>query len=479
MQMSVLQHEGQRTRAQEMIVPPDDSKPDRSERPRILIVGAGFAGFHCARLLDRRLGDVAELILVNAVDHMVYTALLPDVVGGVVDPRNIATPLAASLPSTRVVVGTVTTIDTGGQTCTVRSVDGHQKLLVWDRLVLNPGSVTRTFGVAGVLEHAHGFKTLAEAIYLRERILRQLQLASATTDTNARQAHGSFVVVGGGFTGLELAAQGRELARVTLRQHPALDAESVRWTVLEAGPTVLGQFPARLAHRALERMRKRGVEVRLGTTVAAVAADHLRLADGETIPSHTVVWAGGVTPAPLVSQLGLAQEHGRLLVDDRLRARHHPHVFALGDAAAVPDLTSPGQLAAQTAQQAQRQGVTAARNVAASLGHRKPRTYKHHDLGFAVDFGGRNAIATPLGVSLSGPLAKLAGRAYHLYALPSGRLRVLSDWVNTVISGREIVEIGSVDPRSATIEAEANGDSATDGSRPSDTSTEWDRPSVL
>jgi NADH dehydrogenase len=149
-----------------------------------------------------------------------------------------------------------------------------------------------------------------------------------------------------------------------------------------------------------------------------------------------------------------------LLVDDRLRARDHPHVFALGDAAAVPDLTRPGHLAAQTAQQAQRQGITAARNVGASLGHGKPRTYKHHDLGFTIDLSGRNAIATPLGIGLSGPLAKVAGRAYHLYALPSGRLRVLSDWINTGISGREIVEIGSVDERSATIEAEAKGNSA-------------------
>ena len=150
-------------------------------------------------------------------------------------------------------------------------------------------------------------------------------------------------------------------------------------------------------------------------------------------------------------------ERGRLVVDDALQARDQRHVFALGDAAAVPDLTRPGQLAAQTAQHAQRQGVTAARNVAASLESRETRAYRHKDLGFAVDLTGRNAIATPLGVRLSGPLAKLAGRAYHLMALPSGRLRVLSDWINALISGPHISELGLVDERYATIQAEASG----------------------
>ena len=449
-----------------MANPLPENRPGGAERPRVLIIGAGFAGFHCARALDRRLGATADLVLVNPVDHMVYTALLPDVVGGLLDPRGIATPLAASLPFTKVLVGTVTAIDTGAHTCAVRGIDGREELLTWDRLVLNPGSVTRTMGVAGVLEHAHGFKTLAEALYLRERILRQLQFASATTDMHARERHGSFVVVGGGFTGLELAAQGRQLSRAALRQYRALDSESVRWTVLEAGPSVLGQFPANLARRALDRIRKRGVDVRLGAAVAEIAPDQVRLVSGETIPAQTVVWTAGVTPAPLISELGLAVQRGRLIVGDHLQTRDHPDVFALGDAAAVPDLTHPGQLAAQTAQNAQRQGVTAAHNVAASLGHGKARAYKHHDLGFTVDLTGRNAVATPLGVRLSGVLAKVVGRAYHLWALPSGRLRVLSDWINAVIGGRKTVALGLIDERYATIEAEANGGGAIGPRRP-------------
>jgi NADH dehydrogenase len=345
-------------------------------RPRVVIIGAGFAGFYCARWLDRRLASSAEVVLVNPGDHMVYSALLPDVLGGVVDPGCIATPLAASLPSTTVVVGTVTAVDAAAQTCTVHRSNSEELRLSWDRLVLNPGSVTDTFGVSGVREYTHGFKTIAEAIYLRERILRQLQLAAAAGVADAREALGSFVVVGGGFTGLELAAQGHKLARAALRQHRELDADAVRWTVIEAGPSVLVQFPAKLARRALERMRRSGIDVRLGTPVAEIAPDHVRLVNGETLATRTVVWTAGVAPAPLISEIGLPVERGRLIVDDALQSRDHPHVFALGDAAAVPDLTRPGQLAAQTAQHAQRQGVTAARNVAASLENRETGAYR-------------------------------------------------------------------------------------------------------
>jgi NADH:quinone reductase (non-electrogenic) len=170
------------------------------------------------------------------------------------------TPLAPSLPFTRVLLGSVISIDASARTCTVRTASCDREVVEWDRLVLNPGSVMRTVGIPGVLAHARGFKTLAEALYLREQILSQLQHAAASSDPRARAAHASFEVVVGGFTGLELAAHGRELARAALRQHPRLDAGSVRWTVLEAGPTVLTQFPETLARKALTRLRKRSVD---------------------------------------------------------------------------------------------------------------------------------------------------------------------------------------------------------------------------
>ena len=164
---------------------------------RVVVVGAGFAGFHCARALDRKFAGQLEIVLVDPADHMLYLPLVPEVAGGVLDPRQAAIPLAASLRSTRVLTSTVTAIDPGEHTFRVRGADGREQELGWQRLVLNPGSVTRTFGIAGVDEHAQGFKTLAEALYLRERILGQLELAAIAPNGSTREAHGSFVVVGG------------------------------------------------------------------------------------------------------------------------------------------------------------------------------------------------------------------------------------------------------------------------------------------
>jgi hypothetical protein len=203
-----------------------------SGRPRVVVVGAGFAGFQCARALDRKFAGQLEIVLVDPADHTLYLPLVPEVAGGVLDPRQAAIPLAASLRSTRVLTSTVTAIDPGEHTFRVRGADGREQELGWQRLVLNPGSVTRTFGIAGVDEHAQGFNTLAEALYLRERILGQLELAAIAPNGSTREGHGSFVVVGGGFTGLALASNGLRLARTALLQHPGMDPKVVRWTVV-------------------------------------------------------------------------------------------------------------------------------------------------------------------------------------------------------------------------------------------------------
>ena len=243
--------------------------------------------------------------------------------------------------------------------------------------------MTGTFGVADVVEHARGFKTLAEALYLREHILRQLQLAGATDDAELRRAHATFVVVGGGFAGLELAAQGAALAQAALRQERALDAGSVRWTVLEAGTSVLGQFPSRLARHALDRIRKQGRP----TSVSAPrspnwswsgAAGHRR----DSLGAHRRLDRRRYPCRRSSPSSGLPVERGRLVVDEQLRTPDHPHVSAIGDAAAVTDVTRHGRArgADRPARTAPR--AAAARNVVASVGHGKARAYKHRDLGF-------------------------------------------------------------------------------------------------
>jgi NADH dehydrogenase len=386
----------------------------------VLVVGAGFAGYHCLRTLHRRLPpEEAELVLVNPTDYLLYVPLLPEVAGGVLDPRRVAVSLRGKLPRARLMLGQAVSVDLTGQTCTTVDVEGRQRTLDWDRLVLTSGSVTRLLSIPGVAEHAKGFKSVAEAVYLRDHVLRQLELAEQATDPAERAARMTFVVVGAGYTGTELVAQGRQLTEAALRNRPSLSP-------------------------ALAVLRNRTTEVRLETSVTEVTATHVRLKDGTEIPTRTVVWCVGVRPDPLVEALGLSVEQGRLTVGPTLSVPGHDNVYAAGDVAAVPDFYHPGELTPMTAQHAQRQGRVAGLNLAASFGHGRVREYRHRDLGFVVDLAGWEAVADPLHVPLKGWPAKVITRGYHLLALPANRLRVATDWLTEVLARRQVVQFGLV-----------------------------------
>lgn len=428
-----------------------DQAPTR-RRPRVLVLGAGFAGYHCLRELERRLpADAAELVVVNPADYMLYVPLLPKVTAGTLDPRRIAVPLRTTLRRTRLVLGSAVGIDPKKRTCTVVDAEGRRQLIDWDRLVVACGAVTRLLSVPGVAEYAKGFKSIAESIYLRDHILRQLELAAVTTDPAIRAARTTFVVVGAGYTGTEVVAQGQLLTREAVRADPHLREDQVRWVLVDLAPRVLPNLDERLSGPALQVLRRRGVDVRLETTVEEVTPTCVRLSDSSEIPTRTVVWCVGVRPDPLVGALGMPTRKGRLEVDEYLAVPTHDGIFAAGDVAAVPDLTRPGEITPMTAQHAQRQGKVAGWNVAASLGHGKRHRYKHRDLGFVVDLGGRDAVADPLGVPISGRLARLVTRGYHLMALPSGRARVAADWLLNAVTGRQLVQFGLVAERGVSL----------------------------
>ena len=433
---------------------PNGTTPER--RPVVLVVGSGFAGFHCMRRLEKHLpADAAELLLASSADYLLYSPLLPNVASGVVEPRHIAVGLHASLRRAKVLLGHVVAVDLEGRTATLRRASGSSQEVAWDRLVLAPGGVTRTFDIPGVAEHALGLKTLAEAAFLRDHVLRELENADAADDPGRRRACCTFVVVGAGYSGTETAAQMQLLTTRAAADYPRLRAGDLRWVLVDLAPRVLPELGRRLGDDAMEVLRGRGVEVRLGTTVEEATAEAVRLSDGETIPSHTLVWCTGVTPSPLIKTLGLPTEHGRLVVGADLRVPGVPDLFAFGDAAAVPDLTRPGKLTGQTAQHAQRQGRTAARNVAASLGFGKRVDYRHRDLGFAVDLGGFDAVASPFGVAVGGLPGLVATRGYHLLALPSAgnRIRVSLDWLLDWAMRPQLVQLGFLREEQATMAA--------------------------
>jgi NADH:ubiquinone reductase (H+-translocating) len=412
----------------------------------VVIVGSGFTGFECARHLARKLRkqDAAvDITIISPVDYMLYTPLLPDVAGGVVDARFVAIPLANTLRGVRAIRGRVDAVDFDGHTLTFTDPEKRAHDLSWDRLVLAPGSVTRLFDVPGLATHARGLKSTAEALYLRDHVLEQLELANNDDDPTVAAARRSIVVVGASYSGTELVAQLRALADAAAEQM-GFEKADVRFVLLDLAKQVMPEVGERLGAAAMRVLKARGIDVRLGITLKEVHADHVVLSDDSRIDTHTVAWVTGVTGAPLIEKLGLPTESGRLKVQTDLQVPGHPDVFSAGDAAAVPDVTQPGKITAPTAQHATRQGKVLARNVAASLGYGTKKNYKHRNMGLVVDLGPRYAVANPLNIQLSGFPAKAVTRAYHLYAIPRlvNRWAVSLAYLTDAFFDRSVVSIG-------------------------------------
>jgi NADH:ubiquinone reductase (H+-translocating) len=406
--------------------------PNSRAQSRVVIVGAGFAGYHAARELSRLAGASTEIVVINSSDHFLYLPLMPQVGGGLVEPRHICVSLLAKMRNVRFVLGTVTHVDAERKVVTWESPEGGSGQAGYDRLILTAGSVNKLLPIPGVTDYAHGFRSIAEAIYLRDHITRQLELAAVATDVAEREARCTFVVVGAGYTGTEVAAQGQLLTTRLAARMPGLAGQPVRWMLLDTAPRLLPDLDEHLSTTADRVLRRRGVEVRTGQSVTRALDDCVQVSTGERVPTRSLIWCVGVRAKPLVSGLDLPTSRDRLVVDEYLAVPGDSGIYACGDCAAVPDLTRPGQLCGMTAQHAQRQGRQVARNVAASLGTGKASPYRHRDLGFLVDLGGLAAAANPLHLPLSGPLANAVTRAYHVLAMPGNRARVLADWTLNV-----------------------------------------------
>ena len=413
-------------------------------RPRIVIVGAGFAGYQAAKTLSRRWRGAAEVILVNPSDYFLYLPLLPEVTGGVLDPRRVTVSLTDTLPDVRLVLGQVDGVDTGARTVSYTGPEGERGELGYHRLVLAAGSINKLLPIPGVADYAHGFRGVPEALHLRDHVIRQIELADAAVDLDERVARLTFVVVGAGYTGTEVAAQGQLLTRDVLSRHPRLADDTARWLLLDTAKQVLPGMDERMAGTAQKVLRARGIEVGLGTSVSQATSEGVQLTDGRFVASRTLVWCVGVSPDPLAASLGLPTTKGRLQVDGYLAVPGHPEILACGDGAAVPDPQHPGQSTPMTAQHAVRQGKLAAHNIAASYGVGRRKPYRHRDLGFVVDLGGWQAAANPLHVPLSGPVARAVTRGYHLTALPANRVRTAADWLFAAVSSRPGVQLGLV-----------------------------------
>jgi NADH dehydrogenase len=424
---------------------------------RILVVGGGFAGIACARRLERLLApDEVELALVTPLSYELYLPLLPQVAAGVLTPQSVAVSLRRSLRRTRIVPGTAIGVDPGAKVCAIRLITDEVTEERYDHVVLAAGSVTRGFDIPGVPAEAHGMKTLAEAVALRDHVIAQLDLAAATRDPEERDARLRFVVVGGGYAGTETAAYLQRLTASAARGYPGLSPEMIRWHLVDLSPRLMPELGDHLGRKAQQLLRRRGVDISLGTSVARAEPGAVTLTDGRRLPTRTLIWTAGVAPSPLVATLDAAATRGRLTVNPDLTVSGLDGVFAVGDAAAVPDLVTGGDaVCPPTAQHALRQGRVAGTNLAARLRGQPLRPYRHHDLGLVVDLGGPQAVSRPLGVPLSGLPAQVVARGYHLLALRTAvaKTRVATNWALHALAGDDFVRTGFLAGRPTTMRA--------------------------
>ena len=425
---------------------------DPHQKSSVVIVGAGFAGYNAARELARLIGATTEITVINSTDYFLYLPLMPQVTGGLVEPSHIRVSLPGRLRKTRFVLGTVNHIDPRQKVVSWAGPEGAAGQLGYDRLILTAGSVNKLLPIPGIADYAHGFRSIAEATYLRDHIIRQLELAAVATDPAERAARCTFVVVGAGYTGTEVTAHGQRLTTRLARALPGLAGQEIRWMLLDLAPRVLAELDPRLSKTAERVLRRRGVEVLTRESVAEAGDGYVQLTTGDKFVTRSLIWCVGVRADPLVDGLDLATNRGRLEVDEFMTVPGTPDIFACGDCAAVPDLTRPGQICGMTAQHAERQGKLVARNVAASLGKGTARPYKHRDLGFLVDLGGLAAAANPLHIPLSGPTANAVTRGYHLSAMSGNRMRVLTDWTLNGITSPESTSLAVISAESVPLD---------------------------
>jgi NADH dehydrogenase len=416
----------------------------------VVIAGGGFGGFYAARTLERVLpAHSTRVTLVNDVNFMLYTPLLPGAAAGTLEPRHVVVPLREELRSTDLRLGTVCGAAPERNVLHVSSPkSGETEELHYDQLVVALGSVSRTFPVPGLAEHAVGFKSLPEAIALRNRIIRSLETAETLEDPAERAAWLTFVFVGAGYAGLEGLAELQDMAADLIDLYPRCRTQGVRFMLVEAQGRVMSEIPEALAAFSERELRSRGIEIRTNTTIEEVTASTTRLSGGEVVPTRTVVWTAGVKPHPVIARLGLPlNEGGRIVVDDTMRVASHPNVWAIGDAAAVPDPAQKGKRPTPpTAQHAIRQGRRVARNVAAALGTGRVRPFRFKTKGVFVDMGRKQAVATTLGIRWRGAAAWWLARTYHLAMMPGvkRRLRLLIDWNVGLLFGRDASELGQL-----------------------------------
>ena len=402
-----------------------------------LVVGGGFAGAYVARLLGKR-----GATIVNPDNFMLYTPLLPEAAAGTLEPRHVVVPLRQMCPHAELLLGRAVRRDPAGRTVVAETLGGTFEI-GYERLVVALGAVTRTFPVPGLAEYGRGFKDVADAIDLRNRVLRALESAAARMDQAEAEHDLGFVFVGAGYAGVEALAELHDLAHEAVRRsYPSLRQIRQRWVLVDLAPTILPEIPRKLGEYTHQYLEKLGIEIHVSTTLESFDGSEAVLSNGMRVPARTLVWAAGVRASPDLGLLDLPlDDRGRITVDPTLQVTGTDDVWALGDGAAVPNTKTPGQLDPPTCQHALRQAKRLAKNLKGP-----PKPYGYRMLGQVATLGRYRGIAELPGIRLRGFLGWFVARTYHLYALPTIRrkARVVADWTVALFFRRDIVELSAL-----------------------------------
>ena len=430
----------------------------------VVIVGGGFAGASAARALERLLPRQSTcLTLVNDVNFLLYTPFLPEAAAGTLEPRHVVTPLREILRRTELRLGAVGAHDPGARTLGLNTHEGGREELRYDQLLIAVGSVSRSLPIPGLERHAIGFKSLADAIWLRNHVIETLETANATEDPSRREALLTYVFVGGGYSGLEALAELQDFAADAIDRYPRARLHGMRWILVEALDRVLPEVDLDLAAYAVRELRGRGIDIRLGARLEEAGERSVALSTGEQIATETLVWTAGVAPHPSLAALGLPlDERGRVEVDEFMAVRGLDGVWAAGDCAAVPDPAKRRAAACPpTAQHAVRQGPVVAHNIAAALGAAEGRRrFEYAAKAAFVNLGRYKAVGKLGRLSVRGFLAWWLARTYHMSQIPglARKVRAVADWTVGLPFARDTAEVGSIGhPRPLRDEAYVRG----------------------
>jgi len=421
---------------------------------RIVVVGGGYVGMYTALRLQKKLrrGE-AEVTVIDPQPHMTYQPFLPEAAAGSIEPRHVVVPLRKVLRKCHHLTGRVTSINHAAREVTAELISGTVTTLGYDVLVVAPGSVARTLPVPGLAERGIAFKTVGEAIYLRNHVLSRLDAAATTVDPQLRKRLLTFLVVGGGYAGIEALAELQDMARYATRYYENISPEDMRWVLVEAAGRIMPEVGPRMGRYTVERLMEAGIEVFLDTRVKSMEGGHVVLDDGTEFDADTIVWTAGVKPNPMLENTDLPRDaRGRVECTAELQVVGMPEVFSAGDCASVPDLSKddPGARTSPSAQHAVRQAKVLADNIIAHLRGKPLKQYKHSYAGSVASLGLYKGVAEIYGIKLRGIVAWFMHRTYHVSRMPTWnrRIRIVFDWTGALFFGREVVALGQImDPK--------------------------------